>query len=518
MKVTQEKLPASQVGLDIEIPSDVTQKTYERVLQKFTQSANIPGFRKGKVPRHILIQRLGSEQVKMAALEELVQDGVSKAIEEANVAAIGSPELKTPFEELAKTYTPGSPLTFSATIDVKPEIQLKQYQGFTVQAEDVPYNPSKVEQVLDEYRGRVATLVPVEGRAAILGDITIVDYEGRLTDVDPTLDEDAGKFPGNEAHDFQVELAPGRFIDGFIDGIVGMKVGETKDISVQFPPEYSMADIAGKPVVFTITLKELKEKELPELDDDFAQEVSEFETFAELRESLEKRYQKEADDETQQNKHSALLEALLEQVEVELPETMVRNEVDYMLTQTAMRLQNQGMDIKQLFTQDTVPRLREQARPEAILSLQRSLALKEIAKRESITVDASALRAKVQDIKAQMKGEDLDESRLRDVLEDEMLTENVMTWLEAHSTVELVPLGTKADTDIPFTPDLTGTIDVTASTETISDVDVTNQLSGDRLEPTDSGEAQDDDDQAAKPASTRKKTSGSPAKDSSSQK
>jgi trigger factor len=298
-----------------------------------------------------------------------------------------------------------------------------------------------------------------------------------------------------------------------------------------------MADVAGKAAVFTVTLNELKEKELPELDDDFAQEVSEFETFAELRESLEKRYQREAEDETQQNKHSALLDALLEQVEVELPETMVRNEVDSMLTQTAMRLQNQGMDIKQLFTQDTVPRLREQARPEAILSLQRSLALREIAKRESITVDAGSLRAKVQDIKAQMKGEDLDEARLKDVLEDEMLTENVMIWLEEHSTIELVPPGTQSDPDTPSTLNSIETIDVTASTKTIveadssSDSDVTDAAdaaavstgateerlsdSDDGPEPTNSSEDQDED-QAAKPASTRKKTSGSSSKDSSS--
>jgi trigger factor len=483
MKVTQEKLPASQVGLEIEIPSDVSQKAYERVIQEFTRSLNIPGFRKGKVPRHVLIQRVGSQRIKQAVIEELVQDSITQAIKETEIAAIGSPQLQTPFEELVQQYEPGSTLAFAAAVDVQPDVKLNQYKDFQVKAEEVPYDPAQVDQVLEDYRAKVATLIPVEGRAAQLGDVAIADYKGLLTGVD----EAEADFPGNEAQDFQVELLPGRFIEGFIEGMLGMSAGESKDVSVQFPTDYPMPALAGKSAVFSITLKELKERELPELDDDFAQEISEFETLTELRESLEQKYQREAEQKTRSNKEQALLEALLQHVEVELPETLIRQEVDYLLTQTALRLQNQGMDIKQLFTQEMIPRMREQARTEAISSLKRSLALGEIAKRESIEIDDATLAAKIKEVKSQYQDQEVDEQRMREVLTETLMAEKVMEWLETYSTLELVPLGTltpqpalnlddtveESSTSADFSSIQTETIEVEAIPVEASDVEAT---------------------------------------------
>ncbi|MEO1149316.1 MAG: trigger factor, partial [Cyanobacteria bacterium J06638_22] len=178
---------------------------------------------------------------------------------------------------------------------------------------------------------------------------------------------------------FEVELSEGRFIPGFIDGIIGMNAGETKDVSATFPEDYPQEDVAGKEAIFTVELKEIKEKELPDLDDDFAEEVSEFETLAELRESLEKQHQEEAESKTNANKQQAFLDELLKHLEVELPESLVRREVDQMITQTAMRLADQGMDIKQMFTAEVVENLRERSRPDAETRLQRTMALGEIA-------------------------------------------------------------------------------------------------------------------------------------------
>ncbi|OWY65878.1 trigger factor [cyanobacterium TDX16] len=443
MKVTQEKLPASQIGLEIEIPADKSQQSYEQVIQNFTRAANIPGFRKGKVPRQILLQRLGTTRIKAAALEELIQSGITEAIKQAEIEAIGQPQLRSSFEDLIGAFEPGKPLTFSAAVDVLPEIELKQYTDLQVKAEEVKYDPERVEKVLEENRQERATLIPVEGRAAQMGDVVIIDFKGYL--VPEAEGEEPQEIEGASATDFETELSPGRFIEGFIDGIVGMSPGETKEISAQFPEGYPQQEIAGKPAKFTVTVKELKEKELPELNDDFAQEISEFETLAELRSTLETRFREEAEKKTKTNKQQALLDDLIEHLEADLPETMIEQEVDSVLTQTAMQLQRQGIDVKKLFTKDTVPQLRQRSRPEAIDRLKRSLALQEVAKKESIEVEPDAVEARVKELMAEYSGQDIDRERLKEVVQEELLTDKIFAWLEEHSAIELVPEGSLQD-------------------------------------------------------------------------
>jgi trigger factor len=456
MKVTSEKLPASQIGLEIEIPPEKSQQTYEQVIQKFARTANIPGFRKGKVPRQILLQRLGLAQIKAAALEELVQSGITEAIKQSEIQVIGQPELRSSFEDLVNQYEPGKKLTFSAAVDVQPEVNLAQYSGLKVQAEEVKYDPASVEKVLEENRTEMATLIPVEGRTAQMGDVAVVDFKGHLASEQGA--ELLEEIPGAAAIDFQVELSAGRFIEGFVDGIVGMNLGETKDVSAKFPEDYPQQDTAGKAAVFTVTLKELKEKELPELNDDFAQEASEFETLAELRASLESRFQAEAERKTKANKEQALSDELLKYVEVDLPETLIAQEVDAMLTQTAVQLGNQGIDVKKLFTPESIPQLRERSRPEAIERIKRLLALQEVAKRESIQIEPGAVEARVKELMAQYAGKDIDVDRLQEVVAEELLTEKIMDWLEENATVELVAEGSLLESE-PDTPEETVAMD-----------------------------------------------------------
>jgi len=441
MKVTQEKLPSSQIGLEIEIPPEKSQQSYEQVIQNFSRAANIPGFRKGKVPRQILLQQLGVARIKAAALEELIQNGITEAIKQSEIQAIGQPQLRSSFEDLISAFEPGKPLSFSAAVDVLPEVNLAQYSGLKVQAEEIKYDPESVEKVLAENRSERATLIPVEGRPAQMGDVAIVDFQGFLASEGEAETEEPKEIPGASATDFQLELQQGRFIEGFIDGIVGMNPGETKEVATRFPEDYPQEDLAGKAANFTITLKELKEKELPELNDDLAQEISEFETLAELRSSLEERFKAEAERQTKANKQQALSDELLKHVEVDLPETLIEEEVDALLTQTAVQLSRQGIDIKKLFTQEMIPALRERSRPEAIDRLKRSLALQEVAKRESIQLEPAAIDARIKELMAQYSGQDIDRNRLREVVEEELLTEKIMNWLEEHSTIELVPAG-----------------------------------------------------------------------------
>jgi trigger factor len=443
MKVTQEKLPASQIGLEIEITPEITKQTYEQVIKNLASTANIPGFRRGKVPRPILLQRLGTTRIKAAALEELIQDGIEQAVKQEAIPAIGQPQLRSSFEDLINNYEPGKPLTILAAVDVEPEVNLVQYTDLLFQAEEVKYNPEQVDSSLEKERQELATLIPVEGRSAQIGDIAVVDFKGSFAKAEGE-DETAElePIPGAEATDFQVELQEDKFIPGFISGIVGMNPEETREIAAQFPDPYANEDLAGKAATFIVTLKELKEKELPEINDDFAQEISDFETLEELRASLVERYQKEADDKTKTNKQEALLTELLKHVEVDLPLTLVEQEVDAMLTQTAMRLSQQGLDVRKLFTQDIIPQLRERSRTEAIERIKRSLSLREVGKRESIEVTPEEIGVRVKELLEQYPEEkEVDEDRLRSIVENELLTEKTIDWLLEHSSVELVPEG-----------------------------------------------------------------------------
>jgi trigger factor len=440
MKVTQEKLPASKISLEIEIPAEMSQKTYEKVVQELSRSVNIPGFRKGKVPRPILLQRLGQTRIKASALEELVQNSLEQALQQEGIKALGNFQLISSFDELVNQFKPGQPITFSASVDVPPEVKLGEYANLTIKAEEVSYDPSQVDKFLEERRVEQATLIPVEGRSAQMGDVAIVDFTGRYAQGEQE-GEEPKEIQGAQATDFQMELAEGRFIEDLINGIVGMNAGETKEIPVEFPQDYGREDLAGQPAIFSVNLKELKEKELPTLDDDFAQEVSEMETLNDLRESLETRFRGNAERETATNKEQAILAELVKHVEVDLPETMIEQEVETMLRQSIMQMQQMGMDVNKMLTEDMVRQLQARTRPDAIERLKQSLALEEIAKRESLEVEPEALAAKIQEVSEQLKGQKINHERLREVVSSDLLKEKATKWLEEHAAIELVPAG-----------------------------------------------------------------------------
>lgn len=445
MKVTQERLPESQVGLNIEIAPEASRSAYEKMVQNLSRSSNIPGFRKGKVPRQVLLQRIGNERIKAAALEELIQKSLQDAIEQEAIEALGQPNLRSDFEELLGQYNPGDAITFSVAVDVPPALELSDYSNLNVKAEEVAYQPEKVDESIEQRRAQKADLVPVEDRPAQMGDVAFVDFKGTLT----AEGEEGKEIEGGSAENFQVEIAEGKLIPGMVEGIVGMKPEETKEVEVTFPEDYPQEDLAGKPAVFSITLNELKTKELPELDDDFAQEVSddEFETFAAYKESLEKQFKEQAQEQTKNNINAAIAEALLEQNNIELPDSLVQEEVTNVLTKTLMQMQQMGLDVRQLFNSDNVPMLRDNARPEAVTNLQKSLIIKEIAKKEGLEPDQSAIDAKIEEIRPQLAGQEVDEDRLLQMVTEDLLNENTYSFLREKATVELVPEGSLSESE-----------------------------------------------------------------------
>ncbi|WP_373480109.1 trigger factor [Geminocystis sp.] len=438
MKITQEKLPASQIGLEIEIPAEISKNTYEKVVKEIAKTTNIPGFRKGKIPRPILLQRLGSQRIKGAVLEELIQESIQKAVEQESINVLGNYQLISDFEELVNNYQLDGNFTFKASVDVPPEVTLGQYQGLQVQAEEVLYNPEDVDKLIDERRQKLATLIPLENRSAQMGDVAVIDFAGRK----PTENDEEGEIiPGTEAKEYQIELAEGKFIPGFLEGVAGMNIGETKKLTLTFPEDYAQEDLAGETVVFTVTLQDLKEKELPELDDDFAKEVSEFETMAQLRESLEKQYHEKAANDTKQSIHAAIVTELLKHTTIELPHTMLEEEVQNILMQTANQLQSYGMDVNQFFTRDVVTKMRETAKPEASKNLHTTLIIEKIAEQESITVSDEEVTAKTIEIKSTLKERDVDEVKLQKYVKHDLLAEKTLDWLQEKTQVELVPFG-----------------------------------------------------------------------------
>jgi trigger factor len=437
MKVTQERLPESQVGLNIEVAPEASRNAYEKMVQNLSRSSNIPGFRKGKVPRRILLQRIGNDRIKAAALEELIQKSLQDAIEQESIKALGQPNLRSDFDELLGQYNPGDAISFSVAVDVPPSLELADYTKLQVKAEEIVYQPEKVDDFIKQRQAQKADLVPVEERAAQMGDISFIDFKGVLPE------EENKEIDGGSATNFEVEIAEGKLIPGMVEGIVGMKPEETKEVSVTFPEDYPQEDLAGKPAIFRITLKELKTKELPELDDDFAQDVSddEFDTFAAYKESIEKQFQEQAEDQTNSNINGAIAEALMEQNTIALPESLVQEEVTSVLTRTLMQMQQMGLDVRQLFNSDNVPMLRDNARPEAVANLQKSLILEEIAKKEGLEPQQAEIDAKIAEIRPQLTGQEIDEARLLEMVTSDLLSENTYKFLRGKAQIELVPEG-----------------------------------------------------------------------------
>jgi trigger factor len=439
MKVTQEKLEQSRIGLQIEVTGDQTTKYYELAIRKLTTSANIPGFRKGKIPRQVIVQRMGQGQIKAMALENLLEPAINDAIKQESIPAIGNYQITSSFDELVENYVPGQNFSFSAVVDVNPEVSLSTYTGLAVKAEEIVYDPATVDDFIDQRRREKATIIPVVGRAAKLEDIAVVDYEGKLPD--------GTEISGAKAEDFDIELSDGKFITDLVNGIVGMSVGETRNVNVTFPADYPREDLAAQAAVFHVVLKDLKEQELPALDDDFAKEASDFDTLVEFKASIATKFQEQATKSTTQNVLSAIETALIDVATVDLPETLIERETMNILNQMATQFTQYGMDVNKLFTRETIPKMKENCRPDAVLNLKRELAIVEIAQKEGITVTDDEIATKMSEVLPQLAGQDIDEVRLYAYITEDLKKEKTLTWLKEQAKIELVSEGSLKPAD-----------------------------------------------------------------------
>ena len=437
LKVTATPRPGSRVALEVAIPGSRSQASYEAAVDKLSRSVRLPGFRKGKVPRPVLLQQIGPLRVRATALEDLVDTACRDALEIEKVAAISRPELSEGFELVLERFEPGSDLTITLELDVEPTPTLRQTKDLSAEAEEVAFDPARVDELIEQSRRQLATLVPVDDRPAASGDVAVLSFKGVYTDSGEEIE-------GGSSDASEVELEEGRMIPGFVEGVIGMAVGDTKTVDCQFPESYPQEDAAGRSARFEITLKDLKSRELPALDDAFAQQASDKQTLAELREDLETRLKEDSARRDRSARHEALLDALVEQLEVELPESLVQQEVRTLIEQTAGQIAQQGMDVKKLFTPDLVRSLMDTSRPEAEKRLRRSLALQALAAAEAIKVSDDELEAKVKEVRQSLSQEGtqeaaIDSQRLRQVVADDLLRDKLLAWLEENSTISAKP-------------------------------------------------------------------------------
>ena len=429
LKVTTEPKPGSRLSVKVTVPGTRSQASYEEAINNLSRNINLPGFRKGKVPRRVVMQQLGTVRIKATALESLVDTVWREAIKQEALEPISQPDLSGGFEGLLATFEPGSDLTITLEADVAPTPKLKTTRGLTADFEPVAFEASKVDDMLEDSRKQLATVVPVEDRAAAKGDIAVLGFKG-------TYSDDSSEIEGGSADSMDVDLEHGRMIPGFIEGVIGMNIGETKTVECQFPEDYPKDDARGRKASFEIELKDLKTRELPELDDAFAKQASEQETLADLRKDLEQRLKDDAERRQTSNRRDALVSALVEQLEVELPEALIQQESRNLLEQTAAQFAQQGMDVKSLFTPELVRNLMQRSRPEAEERLRRSFALTALAEAEDIKVEEPAVEAKLEEVKKELSADaKIDPQRLRQAVMDDLIQEQLMSWLEENSTL-----------------------------------------------------------------------------------
>ena len=439
MKVTLEKLPASQIGFDIQVEGAKSQAIYDRIVKDLTRTMQVPGFRKGKAPTQLVLRQVGSQRLKANVLEELLEKTLNEALaenKEVKDKALGGFQLITDIETLVQTFTPGQEVSFKAAIDVEPEVTLNKYQGFTVKAEEIKPDLTEVDRTLNEFQVRKATIVPIEDRPVALNDVVTVDLK--------VLDRATGEeLPDAGEEDFQLDVDEKAFIPEVVQAIVGADIDQVIEVESIFPEEYYPEEYVGKEIKYVVTIKSIKGRELPALDDEFAQSISDKETIAELRELLEKRVIDEAEAKTKANKERAVLEALTAELEVDLPATLLQQELDFLVRQQASYLQERidPAMAKQLFTKELVEEMRRLNQPEAVNRLRRKVALDKIAAEEKLTVDEAELKERVANTLEMLKDPNIDPARLASLIREEMLTEIAVAWLIEHCEIELVEQG-----------------------------------------------------------------------------
>lgn len=388
MNVQVENLEKNMAKLTVEVPAEELEKALQAAYMKEKNKISVPGFRKGKVPRQMIEKMYGAAIFYEEAANILIQDNYAQAMEESGADIVSRPVIDVVQIES------GKPFIFTAEVAVRPEVKLGKYKGVQVTKVDTTVTDEEVDNAVEAERQKNARMVTVTDRAAANGDTAVIDYEGSV---------DGVPFEGGKAENHSLELGSHSFIDTFEDQIVGHNAGDEFDVNVTFPTEYHAAELAGKPAVFKVKLHEIKVKELPELNDEFAQDVSEFDTLDEYKADVRKHLEVEKENEAKRTKEDEAITKIIEKSEMEIPEAMIETQCENMVNDFAQRIAQSGLTMEQYmqFSGMTLDKLKEQVRPEAEMRIKSSLVLEQIAKDENIEVSDEEVDAEIEKMAAQ---------------------------------------------------------------------------------------------------------------------
>lgn len=392
MNVKVDKQENSKVVLEFTMDKETFEKELDKAFHKNAKYFKVPGFRNGKVPRNVVEKVYGEGVLYETVIEDNVDDEYRKAVEDNKLEVVSKPELDV------KQIGKGKDLIYTVTLFVKPEATVKKYKGLEVKKIDSKVSKKEVDATIESDRQKNARVVSVDDRDLQKDDISTIDFEGFV---------DGVAFEGGKAENFELTIGSGQFIPGFEDQLIGMKIGEEKEINVTFPKEYHAENLAGKPAMFKVKLISIKSKILPELDDEFAKDVSEFETLADYRKDVEKKVKKQKEESAKNQKEIAVIDKLVENTEVVIPESMIDDEVESMSNQFASNLAYQGLDLKTycMYMNTTEEEFKKNLRPEAEKNVKLKLALDAIEKLEEIKVEAKEIDEKIDELKKQYGSE-----------------------------------------------------------------------------------------------------------------
>ena len=415
---TVEKAEKNVVEFEFSITGEEFRNAIEKAYRKNVGKINVQGFRRGKAPRQIIEKFYGSEVFYEDAINIALPDAYDKAIEEKNIEAVAQPEIDV------KDISRENGVVFTAKVVVKPEFELGEYKGVEVSKVIHRTTEKEINGEIEKIRERNARMVSVDDRAAKLDDTVNIDFEGFC---------DGVAFEGGKGENFDLKLGSGQFIPGFEDQLVGKNIGDEVDVNVTFPKEYHEEKLKGKPALFKVKINGIKVQELPELDDEFAKDVSEFDTFDEFKADLTKKLKESNKEKSKKELEEKILETICNNTEIDIPEEMFDNAVNGQLREFAMQLRYQGIDLEQYakYTGVTVDGLKAQMRPEAEKSVKRSLVLEKIAKVENIQVSEEEIDDELAKI-AENNKMDIEEVKKyvnRDDIKENKLVENTIKFV-----------------------------------------------------------------------------------------
>ena len=405
MSLQVEKMEKNMAKLTIEVSAEELDKAMQNAYLKARGKISIPGFRKGKAPRKMIEQMYGKGIFLEDAANALIPEHYSKALEECDLEIVSQPEIDVTQAE------PGKAFIFTAEVAVKPEVTLGEYKGVEVPKSETEVTDEDIDAEIKKEQEKNSRTVTVEDRGAENGDITTIDFEGFV---------DGVAFEGGKGTDYPLTLGSGSFIPGFEDQLVGAKAGDHVEVNVTFPEEYQAAELAGKAAVFQCDVNKVETKELPELDDDFAQDVSEFDTLAEYREDVKKNLTEKKEKEARAAKENAAVDKAIENAEMEIPDAMVDTQVRQMINDFASRMQSQGLTMEQYFqfTGMTAEKMQEEMKPQALKRIQTRLVLEKIAETENIEVSEDEVNEEISKMAEMYK---MEADKLKELLGDREL-------------------------------------------------------------------------------------------------